>query len=422
MTLTKRSLRTVASGALAAVLLLLGLAPGSRRTNESTDSRTKPTATSKPKSKANSRGRRLRSANRRPPASTKGKAKSKSRSKPKSKPKRKTRRKMHDIPDWNMQDALTLCQYITMHAKRKRALGRETTAAHYFATLHSLQRFLGNDIALAALNSTVVERYEAWMRSQGLCRNTTSFYMRCLRAIYNAAASDGLVPKLPIFSTVYTGTDTTAKRAASTAILKRALAVTSDDPRIIFASDMFRMSLFTGGMAVIDLAHLTERNLRNDRIEYRRQKPNQLISIRIEPAAMAIIRKYRNPDSPYLLPILTPHPSISSSKSNKSSPSPGKGRWPNAYDERRQYARTYQAVNRGLRLLSIRAKLPAALTMYNARHSWATIARDIGIATPTNSAALGQTSTATTEIYLAPQPRNAPALANRRVINAITQQ
>ena len=47
--------------------------------------------------------------------------------------------------------------------------------------------------------------YESYLKKQGLCSNTTSFYMRNLRAIYNQAVEQGLTPQTHRFARVYTG-------------------------------------------------------------------------------------------------------------------------------------------------------------------------------------------------------------------------
>ena len=57
--------------------------------------------------------------------------------------------------------------------------------------------------------------YETYLKKQGLCSNTTSFYMRNLRAIYNQAVKQGFTPQNHPFSTVYTGIAKTVKRAVN---------------------------------------------------------------------------------------------------------------------------------------------------------------------------------------------------------------
>ena len=68
------------------------------------------------------------------------------------------------------------------------------------------------DIRLAEVTAALICEYERWLRGNGVTRNTMSFYMRELRAVFNRAARKyGLVVENP-FADVYTGNDRTAKR------------------------------------------------------------------------------------------------------------------------------------------------------------------------------------------------------------------
>ncbi len=47
--------------------------------------------------------------------------------------------------------------------------------------------------------------YEAWLKSKEICPNSTSFYMRILRAVYNRAVEKELTEQKYPFKHVYTG-------------------------------------------------------------------------------------------------------------------------------------------------------------------------------------------------------------------------
>ncbi len=66
-----------------------------------------------------------------------------------------------------------------------------------------------------------------------------------------------------------------------------------------------------------------------------------------------------------------------------------------------QYRSFVAVVNRNLKKVALEVGLNIPLTMYVARHSWATIAMSKGIVTPVISRALGHTNERTTRIYLA---------------------
>ena len=106
--------------------------------------------------------------------------------------------------------------------EKLRRIGKKRMVARYKTTLNSLQRYLkGGDVPLEEVDGTTIQGYEQWLKDSGLCRNTTSFYIRNLRTIYNHAVDDGLVISSSPFKHVYTGIDKTVKRALPLEIIKQ---------------------------------------------------------------------------------------------------------------------------------------------------------------------------------------------------------
>ncbi|MGP1536784.1 phage integrase SAM-like domain-containing protein, partial [Bacteroides heparinolyticus] len=61
-----------------------------------------------------------------------------------------------------------------------------STAENYRTAVRSFVRFnSGRDVPLSALDAETLRRYERWLRDRGVCPNTSSCYLRSLRAIYN---------------------------------------------------------------------------------------------------------------------------------------------------------------------------------------------------------------------------------------------
>ena len=189
--------------------------------------------------------------------------------------------------------------------EKLRRIGKKRMVARYTTTLNSLQRYLkGDDVPLEEIDGTMIQGYEQWLKDSGLCRNTTSFYIRNLRTIYNHAIDDGLVISSSPFKHVYTGIDKTVKRALPLEIIKQLKNLDlSLNPRMELARDMFLFSFYTRGMSFIDMAQLTLGNLQGGVLTYRRQKTSQQLHIKWEPAMQEIVAKYMTDDSPYLLPI-----------------------------------------------------------------------------------------------------------------------
>ncbi len=195
-----------------------------------------------------------------------------------------------------MQDVIT----------QLRQMGKQRTRETYSAALKSFMRFRANeDIPLKDIDSDLIQIYEAYLQNCGLTRNSTSFYMRILRAVYNRAVEKELITDRTPFKHVYTGVDKTVKRAISLKAIKQIKNLDlSLHPSLDFARDMFLFSFYTRGMSFIDMAYLRRTNLKNGILTYHRRKTGQQLSIRWERCMQDILDKYENPTSDYLLPII----------------------------------------------------------------------------------------------------------------------
>jgi hypothetical protein len=90
------------------------------------------------------------------------------------------------------------------------------------------------------------------MTARGLCPNTTSFYMRILRAVYNKAVEKGMTEQKYPFKHVYTGISKTVKRAISLNDIKRVKALELPaNTSLSLARDLFLFSFYTRGMTFV---------------------------------------------------------------------------------------------------------------------------------------------------------------------------
>ena len=282
---------------------------------------------------------------------------------------------------------------------QKKEEGHLSIAAKYRSSLNSLNRFLdGRLLTFDEMDASQMLSYETYLKKQGLCSNTTSFYMRNLRAIYNQAVEQGLTPQNYPFARVYTGIAKTVKRAVNIEevqkIKTKELPADSADA---FSRDIFLFSFYTCGMSLTDIVHLKESDLQGDFLSYCRQKTGQRITIRWEPCMQRLVDKYKNEGSPYLMPIIT---------------CPGE-------DEARQYQNQIHLINHHLKKLGEELGLSSKLTSYVARHSWASIAKSQDVPVAAISEAMGHTTERTTRIYLKSFENTLVDCANQKVLSAI---
>ena len=239
---------------------------------------------------------------------------------------------------------------------RLKQMGKIRTAENYSCALKSFMQFRGGrDILLSEIDSDLMQLYEAYLHGKGVVRNTSSFYMRILRAVYNRALEKGLMEQRNPFRHVYTGVDKTVKRAVPLSAIKRMKNLDlSLQPNLEFARDMFLFSFYTRGMSFVDMAYLRKKDLANGILSYRRRKTGQQLFIMWEKCMQEIVDKYDTESSIYRLPIIKPY-----SKT----------------DERTQYIYAGHNINRSLKAIGKELGLSLPLTMYTSRHSWASIAK-----------------------------------------------
>ena len=293
--------------------------------------------------------------------------------------------------------------------------GQHRTMQHYKATLGSFRRFrAGKDIALKDIDTEEIQSYEAYLRNVAkVCSNTSSFYLRILRAAYNKAVEKGLAAQQRPFRNVYTGIAKTRKRAVPTEVISQLRHLESTvrlTPRQEMARDAFLMSFYLRGMSFIDLAHLRKSDLRDGYLHYVRSKTGQRLSIRWEKQMQEIVDKYRSQtlSSPYLLPFLTGGRCEDRNKAMD-----------NGQEESRLYHNAEARMAYHLKRLGAKIGIKGKLTLYVARHSWATAARDHHVSLSVISEALGHNSETTTQIYLRSIQTSEIDDANAKVLAAI---
>ena len=280
-----------------------------------------------------------------------------------------------------------------------RHMGKQRTSETYLATLRSFMNFRENkDILFEEIDQDTMLLYEAYLHNKGLTRNTTSFYMRILRAVYNRAIERNITTNKKPFKHVYTGIDKTIKRAIPLKEIKQMKHLElSRQPSLEFARDMFLFSFYTRGMSFIDMAYLKKNDLSNGILSYRRRKTKQQLFIRWEKCMQDIVEKYNNPLSEYLLPII---------KSMNG-------------DERTQYQNAMYLINRKLKTIGKMIGLQLPLTMYIARHSWASAAKNKKIPISIISEGMGHDSETTTQIYLASLETTIVDNANSLILSSL---
>lgn len=276
---------------------------------------------------------------------------------------------------------------------------RIRTSETYQSALNSFMKFRkGKDIHLRLISAELIEQYETFLMKTGIVPNTVSFYMRIIRAVYNRAADEGITRQDNPFKHVYTGVAETVKRALPLCDIRNLKNIDlTHKPALEYARDIFLLSFYMRGMSFIDMAYLRKSDLCGDTIRYRRHKTGKMLAVKWTNEMETIVKRYSKNDNKFLIPI------FSDSQS----------------DSRSNYRNISSRINNNLKILGRMIGMTAPLTLYCARHSWASIAHEKGVPVSIISAGMGHRTENTTRIYLATLDTSAVDRANHSIIRLL---
>lgn len=238
------------------------------------------------------------------------------------------------------------------------------------------------DIPFSDIDVAWLKKYEQWMKSNGYAVNTIGTRFRHLRAVFNKAIEAKQTAAYPFSSYKLSKVNQqTAKRAISKQDIQKIINYKGQSDMESLAIDLFTFSYFTAGINFIDMAMLERSNIVDGQLVYYRKKTKKQIIIPLQDKAVEMIRKYDNEHSPYLFPILSPFHKTEVQIANR-------------------LHKVLAKVNKHLKDIGRKLKLPLPLTTYVARHSYATVLKRAGVSTAIISESLGHSSEKITQTYL----------------------
>lgn len=227
-------------------------------------------------------------------------------------------------------------------------------------------------------------------------KNARNVHLRNIRAVFNNAIDYDITTAYP-FRRFKIRPEATRKRSLSVEELRK-LFDHPVEPYAEIYRDMFKLIFLLVGINTVDL-HGLKLITKDGRIEYKRAKTGRLYSIKVEPEALEIIEKYQGSNG--LLNIAD--------------------RWSDSRNFRHQLNKALQHIGEverkgrgGKKIITSEFK---GVSSYWARHSWATIAYEIGVSKDVIAQALGHSDGHdVTNIYIREDVRKVDE-ANRKVID-----
>lgn len=274
------------------------------------------------------------------------------------------------------------------YTEKLMAAMKPKTAEGYRTSLSAIRRFVGRDeLDINEITTQWLLRFREFLETEPPVSNTgghgkvskknsgyqqksrgsraVSYYMGCLRKVHNAARLEFNdydtnvinIPRQPFAKGIIPSMPVTKPRAISAADIHKLYVCVPVKRREALAKDVFFLSFSLCGTNTIDLYNLKKQDLNGSLVTYRRSKTKDRrkkdhaeITLRVIRMAADIIDRHRSESGSSLL-------DFSSLYSNS------KG--------------FNKAVNLGLKDLAEHAGINVNLDTYTARHSWATIARNI---------------------------------------------
>lgn len=252
----------------------------------------------------------------------------------------------------------------------------------FTATLNNLKDFTGKDkILISEITSQFLYSFERFLKTERKLTRLNQFgkpvktttapagdatvrkYMSNIRAIFNAAMDEYndedkgemAIKHYPFRKYKIKSLPETKKRNLSADDIRTIQGLPNSNltDRGKLARDVFLLSFMLAGTNTVDLYEMPAGSINDGRITYNRRKTADRrsdkaeISIKIQPEAEYLIKKYKGKERAFLFHEL--------------------------YTTSRIF---YSNINKGLKVVATAAGIDVPLSTYYARHSWASIARN----------------------------------------------
>ena len=309
-------------------------------------------------------------------------------------------------PDEGRDETLFIPYFKRFAEARK----KDNTKRIYMQTYGKLEEYIdGDSIRFDDITKRWLEGFESYLANErGNATNTIAIDMRNIRAVVNDAIDNDITTNYPFRKKYHIKQKKTRKRALPVQKL-RELFDYKVEPFMQKYIDTFKLTFFLIGINPVDLCG--DLKLEEGRIIYDRSKTGRLYNIKLEPEAAELLDKYKG--KAHLFGLAEKTRNYHSFVTNLDKylkqigpveliPNPNKHRSPKAK-----------------KFLKVRTSAFPGISIYWARHTWATIAASLDIPKETISAALGHGyGNQTTSIYIDFDMKKVDD-ANRRVIDYV---
>lgn len=278
----------------------------------------------------------------------------------------------------------------------------------YADTLKKMQDFDSklSTLSFDMINKDWLRRFSDYLIRQGLQKNTRNIHFRNIRAVFNDAIDREVTSNYPLRK-FDIRPEKTIKRSLSVESLRELFSYPVEEWQRRYL-DYFKLTFYLIGINTVDLLACKPSDLTDGRLHYKRAKTGRLYNIKVEKEAEELIERYRGDELLVNFGEGITHYHNFTGKCDKGLKSIGK-------KEQVENPKWKEGSRKHRYITKYTSAFPD-LSIYWARHSWATIAASLDIPKETIAAALGHGGNTVTDIYIDFDQKKVDE-ANRRVID-----
>lgn len=189
-------------------------------------------------------------------------------------------------------------EFAEMLIKEQRDKNKQSNARVYQNAINQLQVFRER-LSFGDIDYSLLNRFKDWQLRKGNSKNTISNYLRTYRSIYNEAVrrklTDDLLPFKDVFSNITVKANRTKKKYITKdqiKVLESLSGLTVSQQRAV---DLWLLLFYFGGQDLKDVYYLKREQIANDRVYFVRGKLDgngYEFDLKISERAKKIITKY----------------------------------------------------------------------------------------------------------------------------------
>ncbi|MBO8467548.1 MAG: site-specific integrase [Bacteroidetes bacterium] len=288
-------------------------------------------------------------------------------------------------------------RYFKMFTESREKEGTKNVYRQTLARMEAFDNGIGHK-TFEEINLQWLRDFEKFLSQTARSANARAIHFRNIRALFNYAIDEEVTSFYP-FRKFKIKSQPTPKRSLSAEQLRSLINTPVEEYQEKYR-DLFVLMFYLCGVNAVDLLNAGPEAVQNGRLEYIRAKTHKAYSVKIEPEAERLIRKYT-----------------------------GKGHLLCIMDTRTNYLDFLRRMDKALKEIGpserhglggkvTRHPMFPKISQYWCRHTWATIAAELDIPKETIAAGLGHGGNSVTDIYIRFDRKKVDE-ANRRIIDYV---